>query len=389
MKTLDRSLLGEMLGVFAIGLVAFTVVLLTNRILRLTELIIVKGVDVATVVRMFLYILPAFLAVTIPMAVMLATLATYGRLAADSEILALKTAGVSLHRLVVPALVLGLAGYVATMATTAYVQPWGMRAFKDLLFQIVRARAAVGLRAGVFLNEFEGLILYVRDLDDRQAIVREVFMVDGRDPESPRVVLAREGRVRADAAGDRLHLELLDGSIHLSSPAEPGRYRRVTFDGYDLALPVGGGLVDPAERQRGNAEMGFDELLARVRGLRARGEPDAPFLVEFHKKLAIPVACLVFVLAGPALGVRARKAGRAGSLAFSIAIAVGYYALLVAGEGLGSRGKLPPVVAIWTPNTLLLGLGGLLLFTGSREITVREFLRDLVRPRRRRTSPPE
>jgi lipopolysaccharide export system permease protein len=268
------------------------------------------------------------------------------------------------------------------MAMTAYVQPWGMRAFKDLLFQIVRARAAVDLRAGVFLNEFEGLILYVRDLDDRKAVVREIFLVDGRNPDSPRVVTAREGRVRTDAAGERLRLELLDGSIHVSSLSDPGRYRRVTFEGDVVTLPAGGGLGDPAERQRGNAEMGFAELLAQVRALRARGEPYAPFLVEFHKKLAIPVACLVFVLAGPALGVRARKAGRAGSLAFSIAIAVGYYALLVAGEGLGSRGKLPPVIAIWTPNALLLGLGALLLFTGSREISLREFLRDLVHRRR-------
>jgi lipopolysaccharide export system permease protein len=387
MKTLDRYLLGEMLGVFAIGLVAFTAVLLTNRILRLAELIVVKGVDLPTVAAMLAYILPAFLAVTIPMAVMLAALATYGRLAADGEILALKAAGISLHRLMVPALVLGLAGYAATMAITAYAQPWGMRAFKDLLFQIARARAAVGLRAGVFLGEFEGFILYVRALDERSALAREIFLVDARDPASPRVVLAREGRLRADPGGERLLFELADGSLHVSSATDPGRYRRATFAGYRLALPIGRGLVDPAERRRGDAEMGFGELRERVRSLRARGEPYAPFLVELHKKLAIPTACLIFVLAGPALGLRARKAGRAGSLALSVGLAVGYYALLAAGEGLGDRGELAAVVGVWTPNALLLALGGLLWFTGAREITLRELLRDLGRPFRRRSDP--
>src|SRR5574337_883122 len=96
-KILDRYILREMVTAFSIGVVTFTFVLLMNKILRLVELIVNKGVPTSVVLRLFAYILPYSLVVTIPMATLLACLATYGRLAADNEIMALKVTGMSLY----------------------------------------------------------------------------------------------------------------------------------------------------------------------------------------------------------------------------------------------------------------------------------------------------
>jgi lipopolysaccharide export LptBFGC system permease protein LptF len=125
--------------------------------------------------------------------------------------------------------------------------------------------------------------------------------------------------------------------------------------------------VDPADRQLGEQELTIGELRERSARLLAEGKNFRPPLVEIHKKIAIPVACLLFGLLGPVLGIRVRRGGRAASLVISIAFALGYYVLIVAGEGLGTRGKLPPSWAMWLPNLILALLGTYLLLSGARE----------------------
>src|SRR5512134_2864005 len=96
MTLTDRRIVKEMTVAFLLGLMVFTFVLLTGKILRLVELIVSKGIGILTVLQLFLYILPYSLVVTIPMSALLATLATFTRLSTDGELLGLRGAGSSL-----------------------------------------------------------------------------------------------------------------------------------------------------------------------------------------------------------------------------------------------------------------------------------------------------
>ena len=98
-RILYRYTLREMLAPFALGLTIFTFVLLLARLLRLIELVVNRGLPATQVSQLFLYLLPAFLEVTVPMAMLLAILVAFGRLSADSEITALRSSGVSLLQL--------------------------------------------------------------------------------------------------------------------------------------------------------------------------------------------------------------------------------------------------------------------------------------------------
>ncbi len=367
MKILDRYIFREMLTAFTIGVVTFTFVLLMNKILRLVELIVNKGVPLTVVLRLFLYILPYSLVVTIPMATLLACLAAYGRMAADNEITALKVTGLSLYRLVVPAVAFALAAYLVTTYITMSLLPFSNRAFKGLVYQLTRLRATLGIQEGIFNTDFEGLTLYVHKLDQETGTLQGVFIVDSREPKEQRVVIAREGRLFSDAERLRILLKLQDGSTHITAADSPGRYRVLSFGAYDLGLEMGRGLSDPIERPLGEQELTIGELRQRAARLRAEGQNFRPALVEMHKKMAIPVACLLFGLVGPPLGIRIRRAGRAASLVISIGFALGYYVLIVAGEGLGTRGLLPPAWAMWLPNVILGVAGGYLLVSGAQE----------------------
>jgi lipopolysaccharide export system permease protein len=366
-KILDRYILREMLTAFTLGLVTFTFVLLLNKILRLVELIVNKGVPTSVVLQLFLYILPYSLVVTIPMATLLACLASYGRMAADNEIIILKVTGLSLYRLIVPALAFGIAAYLVTTYLTVSLLPFSNRAFKTLVYQITRLRATVGIQEGIFNTDFPGLTIYVNKLNEDAGTLEGVFIVDQRDARERRVVIAREGRLFSDPERFLILLKLKDGSTHVAPPDSPGRYRVLGFSAQDMRLEIDSALFDPTDRQLGEQELTIPELRQRSAQLRAEGKNFRPPLVEIHKKIAIPVACILFGLVGPILGMRVRRGGRAVSLVISIAFALGYYVLIVAGEGLGTRGKLPPALAMWLPNILLALVGTCLLLSGAKE----------------------
>ncbi len=367
MKILDRYIFREMLTAFTIGVVTFTFVLLMNKILRLVELIVNKGVPLGVVFRLFLYILPYSLVVTIPMATLLACLAAYGRMAADNEITALKVTGLSLYRLVAPAAVFALAAYLVTTYITMSLLPFSNRAFKGLVYQLTRLRATVGIQEGIFNTDFEGYTLYVHKMDPETGILLGVFIVDSRDPKEQRVIIAREGRISSDPEGLRVLLNLKSVTTHITPPENPGRYQIATSTEQNFGLQISRALSDPIDRPLGEQELTMGELRRRAARLRAEGQNFRPPLVEMHKKMAIPVACLLFGLVGPPLGIRIRRAGRAASLVISIGFALGYYVLIVAGEGLGTRGLLSPAWAMWLPNAILGVAGGYLLVSGAQE----------------------
>ncbi len=360
MTLTDRRIVKEMTVAFLLGLMVFTFVLLTGKILRLVELIVSKGIGILTVLQLFLYILPYSLVVTIPMSALLATLATFTRLAGDGEILALQTAGVSVTRLTRPAIGFGLVASALTLLITVWILPVSFHAFKNLVFQMARRHVAVGLQEGIFNSEFEGLILYAERLDPKTSKLAGIFLVDNRDPGERRVIVARHGQFTSDPENLRMELSLSDGSIHLSAAEVAGRYRLLTFAQYNLTLDAGRVLTSPIQRPLGEQELTLAELRQRAAALKAMGVNYHPPLVEFHKKLAIPFSCVLFTMVAVPLGSRFRKGGRGFSLAISVGAALGYYMLIVGGEGLGERGLMPEFVAMWLPN-ILIALGGCVL----------------------------
>ncbi len=361
MKLLDRAILKEMITAFLLGLMVFTFVLLTNKILRLVELIVNKGVGVLTILQLFVYILPYSLVVTIPASVLLATLATFTRLSTDGELLGLRGAGSSLARLTVPAALFGVATTLLTLTITIWILPYSNQATKNLVFDMMRRHATVGLQEGIFNSVFNGLILYVERLDPRTSTMEGVFLVDSRNSSERRVIVAERGQFMSDPQELRLDLTLRKGSIHLSGAELSGRYRLLTFENYALTLDAQRAMTDPMQRPLGEQELTLTELRERAETLRARGQNHHPPLVELHKKLAIPFSCVLFGVIAVPMASRIRRGARGLSLVISVLFALGYYVMIVAGTSLGNQGRIPEVLAMWLPN-LLIAVAGAILF---------------------------
>jgi len=318
-------------------------------------------VPFALVLPLLLYMLPAFLALTLPMALLVTVLLVCGRLAGDLEVAALKASGVSPLRLFRPFLAIGIIITLLISWLTLVVGPWSSGAFQRQLFRIFQSRATTGIKERTFSASFSQFVIYVDEVSPSQVRLKGLLVSDERNPEQSRIIVAREGRLLSDEATRRITLRFLDGSISESDVGDNRRFRQTYFSLYDMTLPVDSPLAAVAREEKPEKQLPLRELIAEAENMRRTGQISAPYYVELHKRFALPVAALVFTIMGFPLGIRAQRGGRAVALALSFGIVVAYYILYSTMEGMALRGRMPAGIAVWVPNAILATIGVVLL----------------------------
>jgi LPS export ABC transporter permease LptF/LPS export ABC transporter permease LptG len=363
-RLLDRYVFRELTTPFLLGVGLFTFFLTIDRIYQLTDLVVTKGVPFHLVLQLLVYMLPSFLAHTLPIAFLVAVLLVTGRMASDLEVVALKASGLSPLRLFLPFLAAGLIVTALTAVLTLALNPLSNTAFQQQLFKILQARASTGIKDRVFNTAFGQFVIYVEEVSASQVGLRGLLVADERDPKLSRLISARQGRLFTDQENQRITLRLIDGAIHESDIGDPSRYRYTTFALYDMNLSVESALRGAPRIDKPEKDLGLFELLRTGRELAAQGQIATPYFVEFHKRFAFPVAALVFLMVGFPLEIGARRGSRSLALVGSLVIVVTYYLLLTTLEDLALARRLRPPVAIWIPN-LVFGLVGLILLRAS------------------------
>lgn len=340
-----------------LSLLIFTFVLLMGRIPRLTELVVSKGVPTIEIAQLFSYLLPTFFSITVPLSFLLGILLAFGRLSADNEFVALKASGVSLYSLLKPVLVMAFLFSIITAWLTISVEPAGKAAFRSKLFEIASSQASVGIQPGVFNDEFDGLVLYTRDMDERQGVMQGVFISDERDGETPATIVARQGRFIPNPENYSLTLRLNNGTIHRRPTKEKkATYQIISFSSYDINLDIGKQLTPETQRARSRGELSWSEL-GQAYNSADNDRAKYKLSVEKHKRVAIAFAPLVFALVGVPLGLQSNRSGKGAGFALALAISLIYYLLLSIASTLAGKGTIPAEVALWLPNCCFL-LGG-------------------------------
>ena len=358
-RILDRYVALELWPPFTISVVVFTFFLVIDRVYQLTDLVIGKQVPARLVLALLVYLMPPLLSLSLPIAVLMAVLIAGGRLSADLEVAALKASGVSPARLIRPVLAAGIIASALIAWLTLVVNPWASAAFQKQVFRILENQATTGLQERAFTSTFGRIVLYVEEVSPSQVALKGLLASDERDPALSRIIVAREGRVLSDSERRRLTLRFIDGTINESDVADPRRFRYTTFALYDMNLPLSSPAATSEQQAKPEKEMPLRGLTAAAEG-KDRGKA-APFLVELHKRFALPMAAVVFVLVGFPLGIRAHRGGRAAAITSSFAIVISYYILSTALEGPALDGRLPVWLAIWLPNVIFMVIGLALL----------------------------
>ncbi len=459
MRILERYVLREHLFPFLIGFSIVVFLLTLDFLFDLVDLAIGKGISAGIVLELFALSMGWMLALAVPCAVLIAALATFGRLAQDNEIAAMRANGINLLRIIGAPLLAATVLAGGLVLFNNHILPETNHALANLMVDVSRKRPTTQISEGVFIDGFEGYNIFVEKVNNRTNEIRGVKIYQLNSSARPTTILADWGVFHSSPDGRVVTLELHDGEIHEMPPNDQERvYRRLMFKTHLINIRNAGADLERSDSSaRGDREMNLGMMRAQIHNLgkelavstSARdtlihqagfknyddfvkaaiprqaprgvlgffrkviavispirpptvlppGRPPGVFInpltmdmiqmrqieidaldrrmnslnVEIQKKFSIPAACIVFVLVGAPLGIRARKSG-IGVAFLSILFFVFYYLCLAGGEELADRRFLNPALAMWAPNVVI-GLIGLWL-----PLTAAEVIRR--RPRR-------
>jgi lipopolysaccharide export system permease protein len=362
---MDRYIFREMLPWFFLTMAVLTLVLFLQKLFRLADLVVSKGATILSTVKVLVFVMPGFLVITIPMSLLVASLMTFGRLSADSEITAMKSSRISLYRMIRPVFLFSVIAFAVTAFTSLVLVPGANSALKAHLFNMVKSRAMVGIEPGVFSNAFDGMVIYVDRMESLDTM-EGIFISDERSAKEPYAIVAKQGALITDQRSMDVTLALRDGAIH-TVPREEEAYTKMEFDAARLHLDINNTLVQRGAPGRGFDDMGSNELLREIRRARLEGKPSGPLEAEFHKRLSIPFACLVLGLVGAPLGIRRSRSGKSAGVAVAFLVFLVYYMVLGTAANLAETGTLRPLPAYWVPNGLMALAAGLFVIKKGQE----------------------
>lgn len=370
-SVLDRYFFVSSSVLFFISLVVFTSVLFLARSLKLMELVVSKNVPLSEILSLFSYIVPSFLELAIPMALFISITLFFGRLSADSELIAMRASGITLRRLAYPIVAFSVVVFVFALAISLYVRPWAESRLGIGMFELARTRAGAGLIAGAF-NSLGRLTIYAEVVEDRGERLENVIVADQGSNSVSQVFFAKHGRLLSDEKTRTLIFQLYDGSIH--EGVDPN-YRVTYFDINNLSLEQDELVNDPNFRMdKKTKELPLGELTGAISEMESRPavleEKDVGKLrrmkVELQRRFAIPGACICVVLLAMALGVQPNRGEYSWGPGFSIAIGVlfivFYYLFLAVATTLAEEGYGAAWLLCWLPNVGFLGVSTYLFY---------------------------
>lgn len=361
---IQRYLLREIAIPMLMALVIFTFVLMMGRSQKLMEMVIDKGVPLGEILRLLVNLLPAFMVLTIPVALLIGVLLAFGRLSAESELVALKACGVNLPLLMRPVLGLALFASMITATLTLYLEPAANAAFRRQAFAIASSIATVGIRPMTFNDDFSGLVLYAAEVDNKNGQMTNIFIADERPGSLPATIFAATGGIQIDQNDQSMNLRLKNGTIHRRDDRNTA-FQIIQFDTYGLRVNLNQNDAKGRVMTRKEGELNLPELL------KARKNPqdkkEARLLnAGLQKRFVMASTPIIFILIGVPLGISSQRSGRGANFALALFIFLLFYILFTLAKTLVIDVGLPALF-MWLPVVIFTAAGLFLIHAVSNE----------------------
>jgi LPS export ABC transporter permease LptG/LPS export ABC transporter permease LptF len=356
-RILNRYILLEVLSHAAIGGAIFTFVLFIRYLPHLLEMIVRNSASLGSIVEIVFFTLPDMFTVTIPMAVLVGILLGLSRLAADSEITAMRASGIGVWSFVRVVSMVAVAGWGVSMLDTLVLAPKAAAAMRHLEESLANAQASYEVQPRVFYEDFKDYVLYVQDVRAGAGAAnwRGIFLADVTSPGAPKITTADRATV-VNGPSQTITMRLRDGTESETVPGQPDQYTVSTFAQTDLPLQAG----SQEDVRLGRSDTPILAMSDRELLDRTHGKNGEIYEIEFQKRLAYPAACLVLMLVGVPLGISSRRGGKGAGFVLTIALVFVYYFLSSTGTALARQHKIPAFLGVWQAN-LLFALCGIVL----------------------------
>lgn len=364
--TVSRYLVTEVVTYTFVGLVAVSFVFIAHNLLRRLHELLLIGVTASDVLTVLGSILLVTLAYTVPIAFLFGALVGLGRLASDSEMLALRACGIGLREVAIPVLALGVVFSLLSGYIVLGKEHQAKRTLRDVLMSITASGRMIQPKSFTRVGH---RMFYVEERD-RDNTLEGVFIADQADPQRPLLVFARSGRFFFDVDSAEGRVLLRDGDIHRRSQGGDSE-QRVSFRTFEYAFPVA--VAGISQRSLRPRDMTMAELTETVALARSGGSLDhlleknvEKYEAQIQRRYAVPFAPIVFaLLALPLSAIRMRGARAWGALLSGLLVG-GYYGLIGFSQYLVELG-MPAMVALWLPN-LCFAVAGIWMLSRMRRV---------------------
>jgi len=301
---------------------------------------------------MLLYLIPDIVIFALPAVSLMAVVVAFLRLSADSEIISLKSSGISLYQMLPPVVTLSFVAFVISLSVGIIAVPWGNRSFKDVIFQIAESKAELGIKERIFCEPFDGVIFYVNSYSTRDRDMKDVFVVDRRDAKITNTIIAEEGKIMSYPQQRIITLHFLKGTI---STVEKNldSARSIKFDVYDMNIGLKDIMSALTSRKRAPKELSVNELIEQIK-ISSKGELKYnEMMIEILEKFSIPIAVFLMGIIGVPLGVQIRARGRSAGIGISLVVFLVYYMCLAGMRSICETGHISPMFGVWIPSIFL------------------------------------
>jgi lipopolysaccharide export system permease protein len=347
-RLLYSYLATEMLAPFFASFIIMNCVFLLVKLIPFLNFVLDLNIGAADFVRLLSYMFPNIFLYSLPMAAMMGVTIGFARLSSDSEILALKASGISIYQILPPVVVVATLIGVFTSYFSIKLIPLSEVSMKQLTYQLLKEKINEGVKEHVFTEALGEVVVYIDKIDKSTGEWQNVFVSDTRGVENPIVTMASTGSMSSNISNMMVSIILRNGSLH-----RPGNESAqiVEFDQYQINIP----LKPPTGKATTIKKTALSMKELREEAAQAKvDENRRKYLIEVHKRLVLPVGCVIIGLIGLPLGLQARPGRRAIGIQAGLAIFVLYYILFTLGKTLAEEGVVPVPLAMWTPNGLFL-----------------------------------
>lgn len=338
-------------------------ILLMDQIYRFIPFIQTSGMEISSLFLMVSYSLSPILMMSTPISMMIAIYIGIYRVSSDHEIIAMRSAGISLTFLVKPVLFVSGAIAIFSFVITMYLAPLGITNIEKLKFNIIKKQARLNLEAGE-INNFWGkkMIFVARKKNDD---LFGVFIADWEQREESSIIEARRGRIHFDENNQKVLIQLTHGRIHAGS--SEGSYQYIDFEHLDYDLePMGIQLANlPARFKKEQGESGkldveltFDELVKKIGQLPPQSQSYFEYQDELHSRIVTVLSCIVFALFALPMGIFNPRNPKTGKFIYMIMMIIVYFVIFSQMRTLMVLGKIHPVM-LYSPLVFSLVIGGL------------------------------
>ena len=367
-RLIERYILRTIFPYTLVSLLLLTTILFAQQTGRYFETIFHGLVPSTLVYGLALALLPTVLVFTIPMAVLAGTIIGLGRMGSDSELVAMRAAGVSTWKMLWPALLLGLIATAATFELNLKEAPRAQQQLKSVAVRSALYKLDSPVEPRTFTSDIPGYVIYVRDGDKARGEWGRVFIQSQKADHSTLLITARAGRIDSSAETSEL---VLEDAMQTTLPAPDARDQSYKVERLaQLRVIINTGrsslLAGMRKSESDPDQMEWSELRRTI--AQTTGPKNREASMILHKRLAFAFAPLVFALFGAALALRMRRGSRGFGVLVSLFIMLIYYLVTLAGDQMARAGSVPPVVGAWLATALTMAMGIGLLAVKRREI---------------------